>query len=151
MIELANWVAFESQCCGFLDFELSVTSQPAETVLTVRGDEAAMRFVDRAMGDESAATHSDREAAAGTSLRRRLWPGLSAVGAGLLAALCCFPPVFTALGLAGLGAAAVAFDFIAVGLIALGAVLIGVALRARARGAQIKRVGPARECLQPTA
>ena len=133
--EARAFVAFESVCCGFANYQVQRDEAQSTLWLSVRGPGGTKDFV-KQLAPEAIAVEPWEEAAEGQQSLLRA--GLAGAGAALLALICCATPILgTALGALGLAAsvAAVGFwlDAIA-GLVLLASlVAIGAALWRRRR------------------
>ncbi len=95
--EIERWIAKERACCGFLHFDLTADESAGRLKVRIGGDDAAMAFVDEAL-------HLDdtESSARGERMRRRA--GFAALGASIMAVICCATPLVAWMGLAAYGA-----------------------------------------------
>jgi mercuric ion transport protein len=135
--EAQDFVAFESQCCGFANYEVRRDEAQSTLWLSVRGPGGTKTFV-KQLAPESMAIEPCEDEAAATGQKSLLRAGLAGAGAALFALICCATPILgLTLGALGLGAAAAAagfwLDAIAAPVLLASLAVIGTALWRRRR------------------
>ena len=126
-----DFVAFESECCGFASYHIRRDEAQSLIWLSVRGPGGTKEFV-RQLAPESI-TIEAAQATDGGQDKRLLHGGIAGLGTALFAIVCCATPMLAiGLGWIGLGAAAVSagrwLDWAIVPLVLASVIAIGLAL-----------------------
>jgi hypothetical protein len=135
-----DFVAFESECCGFASYRVRRDEALSAIWLSVRGPGGTKAFV-RQLAPESITI--EPASTGGSKEKRLLRGGIAGLGTALIAIVCCTTPLLAiALGSIGLGTAVVSagewLDRAIVPVVLASLLAIGLALRRR-RTARVVR------------